>query len=216
VARLAASRACDLTDALPDLRPPGRVDGVAGTFVGVEGRRAAGAAPGGGRAAAAEPKTEAGLGRPGDARRPGPAPPQAAAAEPASNAGHAAALAPAADPLALDLSTRGREAADRCQARGGDRADGAREPGLGLPAHPRRTTWPGYPRRRLDGAASTETAADTACPAAKPVHLAAVHPNAGLDHARLRLLPRRLRGHLAPRVRVLRHRTAAAMSMSWA
>jgi hypothetical protein len=60
------------------------------------------------------------------------------------------------------------------------------------------------PRRRLDGAANTETAADSACPGAKLVDLAAVHRDAGLDTARVRLLPRRLRGHLAPRVRVLR------------
>jgi len=62
--------------------------------------------------------------------------PKAAAAEPASNAGHDAALAPAADPLALGLSPQERQAADRCQARGADRADGAGEPRLGLPADP--------------------------------------------------------------------------------
>src|SRR5690349_24126677 len=61
VSGLAVSRACDYTDALPVLRPPDRVDGVAGTFGGVEGRRAAGAAPGGGGAAAAEPQAQAGL-----------------------------------------------------------------------------------------------------------------------------------------------------------
>src|SRR5215467_15576361 len=64
----------------------------------------------------------------------------------------------------------------------------------------------GYPRRRLDGAASTATAADVARTAARSADVAAVHPDAGLGHARLRLLPRRLRGHLAPGVRVLRHR----------
>jgi hypothetical protein len=40
-------------------------------------RRVAGAASGSGGAAAAEPEAEAGLGRPGDTRRPGPAAPQA-------------------------------------------------------------------------------------------------------------------------------------------
>src|SRR5207245_7206290 len=48
VACLAGSRTRDDTDALPDVRPPGRVDGAAGTFFGVERRRAAGAAPRGG------------------------------------------------------------------------------------------------------------------------------------------------------------------------
>src|SRR5262249_59082619 len=119
---------------LLDLGRPGWVDGAAGTFFGIEGRRAAGASPGGGCAAAADPKAEAGLGRPGDARRPGPAAPQAAADEPAGHPGHAVSLAPAADPLALDLSPPPRSAADRCQARAADPADGAGEPGLGLPA----------------------------------------------------------------------------------
>src|SRR5262245_31625976 len=61
--RLEASQACDSTDALPDLRPPGRVDGAFRPFFGLEGCRAAGAAPGGRGAAAAESETEAG--RPG-------------------------------------------------------------------------------------------------------------------------------------------------------
>jgi hypothetical protein len=55
------------------------------------------------------PRTEAGLGRPGDARLPDPAAPQAPATGSASDAGHAAALARAADRLALDYSHhRGR------------------------------------------------------------------------------------------------------------
>jgi hypothetical protein len=49
------SRACGHTDALPDVRPPDWLDGAAGTLGGVEGRRVAGAAPGGRDAAAAEP-----------------------------------------------------------------------------------------------------------------------------------------------------------------
>src|SRR5207248_2607190 len=105
---LAVSRACDSTDALPGLRPPDRVDGVAGTFGGVEGRRAAGAAPGGGGAAAAEPQAEAGLGGPDGDRRPGAAAPETVADEPAGDAGPAAAVAPAAGPLAVDLSPPGR------------------------------------------------------------------------------------------------------------
>src|SRR5436190_23413898 len=95
VPRLAVSRACDCTDALPDLRPPDGMDGAAGTLGGVEGRRVAGAAPRGRRAAAAEPQAEAGLGRPGGAGRAGPAAPPAGAEEPAGVAGHAPGLAPA-------------------------------------------------------------------------------------------------------------------------
>src|SRR5690348_2100551 len=117
-------------------RPPDRLDGAACPFCGLEGRRAAGPAPGGRGATAAEPETEAGLGRPGGARRADPAAPQAAADEQAGHAGHAAALAPAADPLAVDLSTQERQAAGRRQARSADRADGAGEPGVGVQADP--------------------------------------------------------------------------------
>src|SRR5215472_9545198 len=58
VAWLAASRTCDPADVLPGLRRSGRVDGAAGTLFSVEGCRAAGAAPGGRGAAAAEPPAE--------------------------------------------------------------------------------------------------------------------------------------------------------------
>jgi len=44
-AGLARSRACDSTDAVSDFHPAGRMDGAAGAFGGVEGCRAAGAAP---------------------------------------------------------------------------------------------------------------------------------------------------------------------------
>src|ERR1700677_1007805 len=101
-ARLAGWTARDHTNAVPDLRPPDRLDGAAGTIGRIERRRAAGAASGGDGAAAAEPQTEAGLGRPRSNRRLGPAAPQTAADEPAGDAGHAIALAPAAGPLAVD------------------------------------------------------------------------------------------------------------------
>src|ERR1035437_255238 len=98
VSRLAASRVCDGTDAVSDVRPAARVEGAAGTFVGVEGRRVAGAAPGDRGAAAAEPQTEAGLGRPDGDRCPGAAAPETVADEPPGHAGHAAAMAPATTP----------------------------------------------------------------------------------------------------------------------
>src|SRR5215471_7966843 len=141
---LAGSRVRDGTDALPDLCPPDWLDGAADAFGGVEGRRVAGAAPGGGGAAAAEPETEAGRGRPDGDRRLGAAAPGTAADEPAGDSGHAVALAPAAGPLAVDLSAPGRQASGRCQVRGADRADGAGEPGLGLPACPGRAARLGY------------------------------------------------------------------------
>src|SRR5690348_9564613 len=102
-AGLAGSRACDGTDALSDVHAPDWLDGASGAFVGVEGRRVAGAAPRGCGAAAPAPETEAGLGRSGGAGRLGPAAPETAADESAGHAGHAAALASATGPLAMDL-----------------------------------------------------------------------------------------------------------------
>jgi hypothetical protein len=51
------------------------------------------------------PRAQAGLGRPDGARRPGPAPAQAAEDESAGDAGHSAPLAPAPGPLAMGLSS---------------------------------------------------------------------------------------------------------------
>src|SRR5579859_7760668 len=117
-AQLAGLLACDTAHAVSDVRPASRVDGAAGAFVGVQGRRAAGAAPGGRGAPAAEPQTTAELGRPGDTRRPGPAAATAAADEPAGDTGHAAALAPVAGSPEVDLPAPGRTAASRCPGRG--------------------------------------------------------------------------------------------------
>src|SRR5215469_4936664 len=72
-------RSAQQTDDLPGVPAPGRLDGAAGTLGGVEGCRAAGAAPRARRAAAAEPQAQVGLGRPGDTRRPGPPAPRAGA-----------------------------------------------------------------------------------------------------------------------------------------
>src|SRR6516164_7430433 len=110
---LAGLQACDGTDGLSDVRTLGWVARAAGTVVGGDGRRTAGAPTGGCGAAPPAPRTEAGLGRPGDARRPGPAAPQAAAGESAGDPGHAAALAPAAGRLAVDVPLSSRSAAGR-------------------------------------------------------------------------------------------------------
>src|SRR6266496_5792218 len=99
-----------------------------------------------------------------------------------------------------------RQAAGRSADRGADRADGAGEPGLGLPADPGRAAWPRHLRRGLHDTAGAETLADTASATAQPVGLAAVPADAGIHDARVRFLPCGLRGHLAPLVRVLCHR----------
>ena len=204
VAGLAGSRACDGTGAVSDVGPPDGMAGAAGTFVGVEGCRVAGAAPRGRGVAAAAPEAEAGLGRPCGARSAGAATPGTTADEPAGDAGHAAGLAPAAGPLAVDLPAPGRTPACRRPDRSSHRADGTGEPGLGLQADSGRAARPRVPGRGIHGAADPEAASDPARAAAHPLDMAAVPAFAGLDHAGLRLFPRRLRGHFAPRLCVLR------------
>src|SRR5690242_10249202 len=153
VAWLAGSQVRDGTDALSDLDPPGRLDGPARTIGRREGRRATGPAPGGRGSATSEPETEAGLGRQGSAGRLGPAAPRVIADQPAGHTANAAPLASPAGPLAVDLSQPQRPAAYRRSTRGADRADGAGEPGLGLPADPGRTARPGVQGQGLHGAA---------------------------------------------------------------
>src|SRR6266516_1942125 len=131
VAGLAGSQGCDGTDALSDVRPPDRLDGSAGAFVGVEGRRAAGAAPGGRGAAAPAPQAEAGLGRPSSTGRPDAAAATIFAAGSAGDAGHAAGLAPAAGPLVLDLSPYWRQAAGRSRGRSAIEQMARENPGWG-------------------------------------------------------------------------------------
>ncbi len=92
---------------------------------------------------------------------------------------------------------RGRTAASRRQARGADRADGSGEPRLGIEADPRRVARPRVPGRDVHGAAGAEAAANIARVAAQPRDVVAVPAHPGSDHAGLRFLPRRLRGHLA-------------------
>src|SRR5258708_21473074 len=82
------------------------------------------------RCCGGKPEAEAGLGGRDGVRRPGAAAPGTAANGPAGDAGHAVALAPAAGPLAVDLSPPGTTPAGRCPGRGADQADGAGEPGL--------------------------------------------------------------------------------------
>src|SRR6266702_3697586 len=80
--------------ALPDLRPALQLAGPAQPLDGVQGRRAAGTAARGRRAAPHPAAAPAGLGRPGRTGRPDPALAQMAAGAPAGHARHRPAVAP--------------------------------------------------------------------------------------------------------------------------
>ena len=92
-------------------------------------------------------------------------------------------------------------------ARRAGRADGDGEPELGIPEDPGRAAQTRPPRRRLDDPADPQAPPDpTGAGAAHRHQLAAVPAHPGHQHARGRLLPRRLRGDAAAALRPVRAR----------
>ena len=175
------------------LAPPGWLDGTAGTLGGVEGRRVAGAAPRGrGRTQA-----EAGLGRPGRARRPGPPAPRPL------RMGRLVA------PDTLRRHWRLVHWRWTYPARGGRPPTDAkvaalikqmaRETRAGGTSGSRASCSPSVTGCGFHGAAGAEAAQNAARAAARPHRLAAV-PSRGRDDAGVRLLTRRRRGDPAAAV----------------
>jgi hypothetical protein len=100
-----------------------------------------------------------------------------------------------------------RSPTSRPDDRRADRADGARERDLGLPAHPRRASQARLPRRSIHDPQNPQASAVTSGTA--PVHgyvMATVPSHAGLDHAGRGLLPHRLRCDAEADLRVRRPR----------
>src|SRR6185312_6239778 len=96
---------------------------------------------------------------------------------------------------------------DQPRARRAGRTDGDGEPELGIQEDPGRAAQTRPPRRRLDDPPDPQTAPDTTGPGAAYRHqLAAVPAHTGHQHARGRLLPRRLRGDAAATLRPVRTR----------
>src|SRR6266702_1037886 len=80
-------------------------------------------------------------------------------------------------------------------------------PSWGVPADPRRAAQDRPPDQRVHHPPGPATAEDTPCAAtAHRYDMAAIPANAGIHGARLRLLPRGLRGHAAAPLLLLRHR----------
>src|SRR6266705_3484236 len=94
---------CVAAAALSDLRPAGRLAGVAGPLYRVEGCRAARAAARGRRPATGQPQAAAGLGRSGGPGRVDPAAAEAGEGPPAGQPGFGPALASPAGREAVDL-----------------------------------------------------------------------------------------------------------------
>ena len=123
------------------------------------------------------------------------------------HSGHDPALASPPRAPTMDLPEPDRTATDRRRARRLGGADGAGEPALGLPADAGRVAQARPPRRRLDDPADPAAPPHpTGAGAAHRHQLAAVPAHAGRQHARGRLLPRRLRAHAAAALRAVRAR----------
>jgi hypothetical protein len=119
--------------------------------------------------------------------------------------GHDPALAPPPGHQEVDLPEPLRSPTGQRHDRRPDRAAGPREPDLGLPAHPRRTTQTRASHRRLHDPQDPQAEADTAGAAASDRYdMATVPAGAGIEHAGRGLLPCRLRGHSETDLRVVR------------
>ena len=118
----------------------------------------------------------------------------------------------------VDLPEPARTPTDRRRARRTGRADGDGQPELGIPKDPGRAAQTRPPGRRLDDPADPQAPPHpTGTGTAHRHQLAAVPAHPGHQHARGRLLPRRLRGHAAAALRACsRSRSATATCTSWA
>src|SRR5215471_7638816 len=106
-----------------------------------------------------------------------------------------------------DYSRRApRAAPDRAAGAGAGAGNGARQPGLGLPSHPRRADWPGPQARAVHGVADPQGRRHRSCTHPVWADLAGVPGRPGEDPPGGRLLPRRHR-LLAPLVRAVLRRT---------
>src|SRR6266568_9410900 len=138
-----------LAPALSHLRPALRLAGPARPVGSLQGRRAAGAAARGRRAAPHPSAAPARLGRPRCARRADLPPASKAADAPAGQPRHRPALAPPPGHPQVDLPAPHRTAAGQRRDRRAHRAARHREPRLGIPADPRRTAQVRPPGRRV-------------------------------------------------------------------
>src|SRR5436190_704163 len=121
-----------LAPALPHLRPALRLAGPARPVGGLQGHRAARAAPRSRRAASHPSPAPARLGRPRGPRRAGPASAGTASDAPAGHPWHRPAVAPPLDHPEMDLPAPDRTAAGRRRDRRAHRAARHREQRLGI------------------------------------------------------------------------------------
>ena len=192
--------------ALPHLRAAVQLAGPARPVISLQGRRAARAAARDRRAAPCQFPAPARLGRPRSPRRAGPAPAGKAASAPAGHPRHRPALAPPPGHPQVDLPQPDRTAAGQRRDSRPHRAARHREQRLGIQEDPRRAAQARPPGWRVHDPPGPQGAEDS--PGTRAAHrhdLAEVPAHPGIDDARHRLLPRRLRGDPAAPVLPVRH-----------
>src|ERR1039457_3842262 len=192
--------------ALSHFRPALRLAGPVRPELGFQGRRAAGAAARGRRAAPRQSPAPAGLGRPRSPRHAHPSPAGKAADAPAGPPRHRPALARPPGPPQVDLPQPDRTAAGQCRDRRADRAARHREQHLGIQEDSRRAAETRPPGRRIHHPPGPQGPEDSpGTQTAHRRHVAAVPARPGIDDARHRLLPRGLRADPPAAVLPVRH-----------
>ena len=189
------------------LRPALRLADSARPVVGLQGRRVARAAARGRRAASRQFPAPARLGRPGGPRRADPAPAGKAADAPLVTPGTVLRWHRRLVTRKWTYPNRNRTAAGQRRNCRADRTARHREQRLGYQRTQGELLKLGH---RVGASTVRRVLKALKIPGTATAHrhdLAEVPAHPGIDDARHRLLPRGLRGHLAPRLRLLRDRS---------
>jgi hypothetical protein len=187
-------RVRDVAAGVPDLLSAQCLDCAPYAIGGIQDCGDPGAASPGERLASAGRTPSADLGKPCPAQRAGPATAQGPSPGPVPHPRHTRAMTQQLDHTTLDRQApAARTPTHPIVTAQGDGAHGGREPGLGLPAHHRRTCRHRAQDRRLHGLDDPPPRRDRSVPTTLGPHLGRVPAQPSTRNSRLRLLSLRHR-----------------------